>query len=220
MIMTRTKDMHIAFFVISHFRFVLLTEIITMKKHIFEQHFLFLSPFPLMVYTRANQRSTAIDLGRFSKLSFETNIWLAEMLKTSIWNAVDDEFIQISRTRMVRILRTNSPRAIPPIPSSDHSSLITYQHLFLRHMFHYQECNYFLSPYLESVQGNNYYCIFVKILWDLFLVNVWYLWWYKNSEMNRLGLKSLLSSRNWSEKSIIISASWILQSFLYYPWLW
>ena len=176
MIMTRTKDMHIAFFVISHFRFVLLTEIITMKKHIFEQHFLSFWDFhcwctieirkpisdPHFQYL-LHYRSTSIiklDLGRVSNWSFATNLWLAEMLETSIWNTVDDELIKIFRTRMVRILRnrTNSPRAIPPIPISDHPSLITYQHLFLRHMFHYQECNYFLSPYLESVKGNNFYC--------------------------------------------------------------
>ena len=33
----------------------------------------------------------------------------------------------------------------PSIPT-----LMTYHHLFLRHMLHYQECNYFLCPYLES----------------------------------------------------------------------
>ena len=98
MIMTRTKDMHIAFFVISHFRFVLLTEIITMKKHIFEQHFLSFWDFhcwctieirkpisdPHFQYL-LHYRSTSIiklDLGRVSNWSFALQL-IPEWLKCS-----------------------------------------------------------------------------------------------------------------------------------------
>ena len=63
------------------------------REPISDRHFQYFSHY----------RSTSIiklDLDRISKWSFATNFCLAEMLKTSIWNAVDDEFIQIFRTRM------------------------------------------------------------------------------------------------------------------------
>ena len=96
MIMTRTKDMNIAFFVISHFRFVLLTEIITFTRF----------------YTCLSKILTSGQ-------------------KVEVMNKQSD--------------------IVPQSPGS----IQTYHHLFLRHMLHYQECNYFLCPYLESVEGNN-----------------------------------------------------------------